>query len=53
MSAGISHPKRKRRVVEFSCTEFSVDIGKMKTVAGVTVLSDSLGWNPRELGYSC
>ena len=42
MSAGISRPKRERRVAELSCTEFLVDVGKMKIIAGVTVLSDSM-----------
>ena len=43
MSAGISCPKRERRVSELSCTEFLVDVGKMKIITKVTVLSDSLG----------
>ena len=42
MSARISLPNRERRVAEVSCKEFSVDAGKMKIIAGVTVLSDSM-----------
>ena len=37
---------------EVSCKEFSVDAGKMKIIAGVTVLSEYLGWKPRRSGYS-
>ena len=52
MSAGISLPNRERRVAEVSCREFLVDAGKMKIIAGVTVLSEDLGWKPRRSGYS-
>ena len=52
MSAGISLPNHDRRVAEVSCKEFLVDAGKMKIIAGVAVLSEDLGWNPRRSGYS-
>ena len=49
--AGISPPNCERRVAEVSCKEFSVDAGKKKIIARVTVLSEYLGWKPRRSGY--